>query len=173
MNQIYIKITWYFHNQSWPKSHLKEKSELGWLLSHCVAQAGLHLVISLPLSPPHAGVVAPPPYSPPSSHVKIEVNFEFSTQFISIYWEALSFPFFLFSFNVCSWLCHGWVPETIPGKPYTHHGCLETIPSLFSKNVPEYLDHLVVTRGGKLHTGKKGEMFWNKLDITPALLVIF
>lgn len=74
---------------------------------------------------------------------------------------------------MCSWLYHGWVPETISGKPYTHHGCLETIPSLFSKSVPEYLDHLVVTRGGKLHTGKKGGMFWNKLDITPALLVIF
>lgn len=25
--------------------------------------------------------------------------------------------------------------ETIPGKPYTHHGCLETIPLAFSKSV--------------------------------------
>lgn len=67
-----------------------------------LAQAGLHLVISLPLSPPHAGVVATPLYSPPSSYVKIEVIFEFSTQFISIYREALSFPFFFNSLSMCA-----------------------------------------------------------------------
>lgn len=43
--------------------------------------------------------------------------------------------------------------STILGKPYTHHSCLETIPSAFSKsvtyqNVLEYLDHLIVGTGG-------------------------
>lgn len=54
--------------------------------------------------------------------------------------------------------------EIIPGKPYIHHGCLETIPSVFSKsvtcqNVPKYLDHLMGTGEDWLHPGEKDVMF--------------